>query len=131
MKKGIADSPKTHPYIWRYLLTKSWIEFKRKIRKSTIPKELEPLAEEARKYKSAKEFVNKFEEVWKKLQKREKLTKEEQRIANFIQRYKPIYTYGFLSLTDFYNQVIGKLKNNTKKSSLKGERIIWRTKYSF
>jgi len=86
----------------------------------SIPKELEPLAEEARKYSSAEEFENKFREVNDKLKTyNPKLTKEEQNIAKLIQNNKPLYTYGFQSLTDFYNQVTKGVQNIPSETQLK------------
>jgi hypothetical protein len=114
-----------------------------------FPKELEPLIKEVRKYKSAEEFVREryslplhrvktvkdLEEALNNMIRKNiilakmwgikyiPLSKWEKNIKTDLDLYKKAKIY---SLIDFFNQV----KRKFKKSSLKGERIIWRTKYS-
>jgi len=115
-----------------------------------FPKELEPLIKEVRKYKSAEEFVREryslplhrvktvkdLEEALNNMIRKDiilakmwgikyiPLSKWAKNIKTDLDLYKKAKIY---SLIDFFNQV----KRKFKKSSLKGERIIWRKKYSF
>jgi len=88
-----------------------------------IPKELEPLAEEARKYKSAEEFINKIKSVsdeynqLPKLKTREatikQLPKEDQIIASagiLPTNVEVIMPEAVKKLTDFYNQATKGIK---------------------
>ena len=94
--------------------------------KPSIPKELEPLAEEARKYPSAEEFYNTYASTINKinqnLQARYKfekvpLTKNEKKLSSIINEIKGKIPMNQSELTDFYNQAtkgIKEVKQETK-----------------
>lgn len=102
--------------------------------KPEIPKELEPLAKEARKYKSAKEFIDHLYNVTlgERIQigsgEKITLTKEEKKLRKLITGDTPLIRKwreilkqsGKTSeeiLIDFYNQVVKGVKPETKLTS--------------